>query len=84
MGEAKRRKRAGTYPLPDSLRHPLMGSREALMAGMVEGPDGEPRLSSLALANALGVPHSKIVRVIEKNRAELEKLGPILTRGDGL
>ena len=77
MGEARRRKLAGT--LPDNLAHPLKGSEEAIRAGM-EMIDGEWRLSSLALANALGISHKKMLRWIEKHRHELEKLGPLVTK----
>jgi phage regulator Rha-like protein len=65
--------------LPEKLAHPLKGDRKALLAG-IEEIDGEPCMSSLALANYLGISHRALRRLIKKHKGELEKLGPLMQR----
>jgi hypothetical protein len=40
--------------------------------------DGEPRISSRELARLLGMSHEEMCRLIEENRLELLRLGPIV------
>jgi hypothetical protein len=40
--------------------------------------DGQPRISSRALARLLGMSDEDLVRLMEENRAEIEKFGPIV------
>jgi hypothetical protein len=40
--------------------------------------DGQPRISSRALARMLGISHEELVRLIERHRNELLSYGPLV------
>ena len=80
MGEARLRELSENYP--EKSEKPENVIEQDLLKSIHLDADGQPRISSRTLAKILGISHEKLVKLIEDNREELERLGPRLKDED--
>ena len=78
MPWSQRRELSENYP--EKSEKPEKVIEQDLLKSIHLDADGQPRISSRTLAKILGISHEKLVKLIEDNREELERLGPRLDR----